>query len=170
MEKLYLLFFELQEQQKSKQRNLLFRIWFLISDWWNETYIYLDDEYNVDEGSGAYAEENEFDSNSNQGSNFNSNYNQQNNNNNQNSYSRNNQNNGFNEDYNNNGYNVNSNTNNGGSQNGGQDYNSQYNNNYNNYAPSTKAVSIWFSFRHSFLRIKGIVRIILSIFTFAWSF
>ena len=90
-----------------------------------------DDEYNVDEGSGAYAEENEFDSNSNQGSNFNSNYNNKNNNNNnQNSYSRNNQNNGFNEDYNNNGYNVNSNTNNGGSQNGGQDYNSQYSYNF----------------------------------------
>ena len=168
MEKLYLLFFQLQQQQKSKQRHLVFRIWFLVSGWCNETRIYLDDEYNVDEGSGAYAEENEFDSNSNQGSNFNGNYNKNNNNNNQNSYS--NPNNGFNEDYNNNGYNVNSNTNNGGSQNGGQDYNSQYNNNYNNYAPSTKAVSIWFSFRHSFLRIKGIVRIILSIFTFAWSF
>ena len=135
---------------------MVFRIWFLVRGWCNETYFYLDDEYNVDEGSGAYAEENEFDSNSNPGSNFNSNSNQNNNNNNQN---RNNQNNGFNEDYNNNGYNVNSNTNNGGSQNGGQDYNSQYNNNYNNYAPSTKAVSIWFSylFLVIFLRIKGII-------------
>ena len=95
-----------------------------------------DDGYNVDDGSGGYVEENEFNDNnkqiensynSNQGSIYN---------NNQNSY--NNVNNGFNQDYsnNNNGYNQN-NVDGGG---GGQDYNSQYNN-FNNYAPSTKAVS-----------------------------
>jgi len=97
-----------------------------------------DDGYNVDDGSGGYVEENEFNDNnkqiensynSNQGSIYN---------NNQNSY--NNVNNGFNQDYNNNNNGYNQNNVDGGG--GGQDYNSQYNN-FNNYAPSTKAPSYY---------------------------